>query len=300
MIEETTLECPQCGYTNEGNSKFCQECGKTLGSEIVEAVTDGEAIEPLFSIEFPFSSSANYEFAVEAAKKSPSYVVEGEGKKLLHRTSFTKEQIDPLLELIERLKGWRNRTVYVEGKKMPWDAAFGWTQCYQRRQSAYDVGRYCFGEQAYEHNIWGCSRLGLSLLPYEPWLAYGKMDQSGTFHFDKARIEHELNTGLAELRLCPALDEKEVRQAIAAFPEKVNPEQDKGWEYVTEHNDDFQEIAVGVKPSTKAKATGPVVKESPQPLAQPTKEAAGCGAAVLLVLGTIALATSLISVLLVG
>lgn len=64
----------------------------------------------------------------------------------------------------------------------------------------------CFGEHEHEANIWGCKRLGMPLTRWGGgWLEYGWFDKNGVWHFDKARIRHELEVRIHENRLCPVL-----------------------------------------------------------------------------------------------
>ena len=79
--------------------------------------------------------------------------------------------------------------------------------------------------------------------------AYGRMDSRGVFHVNKEKIRHEAANNLENYKYCPALNVESVLAKLDKdIPDKINPKQDKNWEYVTEYDDDKEkEIAVSVK-----------------------------------------------------
>jgi hypothetical protein len=227
--------CSNCGFDLPLSAKFCPECGAKVEAALAEGEVPTEGVPDTgFTIEFSFSSSANYPFSVERASRHPSYRERGEGKQKIHRLTYQPPEVDQMLELLEALKGTRNRRVWVNGEKMMWDEAFEWVWCYSQRKSAYVPDQYCFGEDEARFNLWGCVNSRMAFGAYERWLAHGAFDKSGTFTFDKQRIRHELLTALHRYRLCPAFDAQLVQDVLSAFPDQVNPQRDRDWDYQPE------------------------------------------------------------------
>lgn len=242
------IVCPTCQYSNESNSKFCQECGldlrarpsakahsKKTASAAKTAVTE---MEPPpgngITIEFPYSTSQSFDFALECAKRFPTFSQYGEDKKAVYRVTFDPSEMDSGLELIQHLKGWRRRTVYVDGEKLTWDSVFSFSWCYERKSASYKPELYCFGyENDYEFNIWGCVQARLPFIENSNWFCWGSwLNDKGDWQFDKERIRHELEKALYPYRFCPALKHGLVEDVLSAFPDIVNPLKDGNWKFV--------------------------------------------------------------------
>jgi hypothetical protein len=241
------IECPGCGYSNESNSRFCQECGRPLRGPEDRGQTKKreKAVAPRtpttlpppadgITIEFPFSASLGFEFAVQAAAKHPSFQQFGEGKKAIYRTTYPPAEMTSVIELVEHLKGWRNRSVYVDGQKVPWKSVFEFLWCFQKRQGSFKPEFYCFGyENQWEFNIWGCTRAMLPFTENAEWFCWGRfVSDQGDWQFDKERIRHELDKRLYPYRFCPALETQRVSDVLSAFPQVVSPKKDKDWKLV--------------------------------------------------------------------
>jgi len=83
------------------------------------------------------------------------------------------------------------------------------------------------------------------------WLEYGAFDSKGIWHFDKKRIEHDLQSGASENENCPAFDRSQVLETLDRLPDAVDPKTDSRWSYRTsyeEANGDYKEVAVGIRP----------------------------------------------------
>jgi hypothetical protein len=242
------IVCPNCQYPNENNSKFCQECGLGLcidGSSKTSSrkgkTTARETIAELepppkvgITIEFPFSTAQSFDFAVECAKKFPTFRQYGDDKKAIYRVTFEPSQMTSALDLIEHLKGWRRRTVYVDGEKVTWDSVFAFSWCYERKKASYKPELYCFGyENEYEFNVWGCIQARLPFTENAEWFCWGRwLNQQGDWQFDKERIRHELEKALYAYRYCPALQPGLVEDVLGALPQVVNPFKDSNWKFV--------------------------------------------------------------------
>lgn len=186
------------------------------------------------TIEFPFSTSQTFDFAVKEASKHPSFEQSGKGKKVIYRVTYSPSEMATAIELVEHLKGWRNRRVYVGGEKVPWDSVFSFTWCFQRKHGCFRPEFYCFGyEREWEFNIWGCLLSGLPFREPAEWFCWGRfLNNKGDWQFDKERIRHELQKNLYPYRFCPALNLERLHEVFNAFPAQVNPTKDKDWKYV--------------------------------------------------------------------
>jgi hypothetical protein len=198
------------------------------------------------TIEFLHSTSGSFEFAVQEAQNSPAFVQYGEGKKALYRATYSPAELDSATELLEYVKGWRRRAVYVDGEKVPWDSVFKFVWCYNRRASSFKPEFYCFGyDEPHQLNPWGCIQTDLPFREHANWCTWGRwVSKRGDWEFDKERIRHELERGLYSFRFCPALQLQLVEETLAAFPDKVNPKKDKDWKFVERWGDDAPGLVV--------------------------------------------------------
>lgn len=267
--------CKNCGHKNTKDSNFCQKCGDSLkqkftpkAKEKEEDYKDAKETEiPPFGItvEFPYSSSQSFDFAVEESKKHPSFKQFGEGKKVVHRVTYKQEEMEAAAKLAEYLKGWRTRVVYVDGKKTTWDSVFSFTWCFEKKQASYKPEFYCYGyENEWQQNIWGCINSQLSFRDRDEWFCWGEFtDKKGTWKFDKDRIRHELEKNLFPYRFCPAFDEARLEAMLDAFPDEVNPIKDNNWKFVESWDEDNTPgllVTVkryGYKENVKMKGVGP-------------------------------------------
>ncbi len=135
------------------------------------------------------------------------------------------------------------------------DLSYYGVGCYRSRQKSYKPEAYCFGERQYEANIWGCKKLGMPIFEWGGgWLDYGQFDSKGAWHFDKARILHELEIALKENELCPVLSRARILETLENLPDAVDPKADKSWQYRTSYEEvkgSYKEVAVGIRPVLK-------------------------------------------------
>jgi hypothetical protein len=243
--------CPECNYQNESNSKFCQECGiplingvKQKSKKIVKDKSSLDEIEPVpdkgITIEFPFTTASSFEFAVKEAEKLHNFKKFGEGKNTLYRVTVVENEIFDIIVLVEQLKGWRKRTVYINGEKSSWDSVFSFYWCYIRKKSSYKPELFCFGyENEWDLNLWGCNRAGMAFSENSKWFTYGKwLNNKGDWEFDKARIKHELEKNLYDVRYCPAINFDFIQDIINALPDVVNPYKNNNWQFVENYDSD--------------------------------------------------------------
>lgn len=250
------LVCDKCNAGIIEGAKFCPQCGDPVTSADRVTVPAGKSEPATVEISFGRSSSAGFSRAVEICKNIPSYTTSGEGKEELHRVLLPITEVELVINLFDLVGSWKSSQMLINGhaatKK---DLTYHGVGCYRSRQKAYKPQQYCFGERQYEMNIWGCKRLNMPINEWGGgWLDYGRFDSSGVWHFDKARIRHELEIALKENQLCPVLDRDQVLKTLESLPESINPKSNKDWEYRTSYeevNGTYKEVAVGVKPVLK-------------------------------------------------
>jgi hypothetical protein len=248
--------CKECQYPNEPNSKFCQECGSALFEKISAKAFNSASIVQIIelsppspsgiTIEFPYTSAQSFDFAVKEASKFETFEKFGEGKKAIYRINILENEVYRTKELLDHLKGWRKRAVYVNGEKVTWDSVFSFIWSYERKLSSYKPEYYCFGyENEWDFNLWGCMRAGMPFTKHAPWFTYGKwLNNKGDWQFDKERIKHELAKNLHEVRFCPALDAERVKEIIDALPEVVNPTKNENWKFIESYSAETNALVV--------------------------------------------------------
>jgi hypothetical protein len=255
--------CPTCLYQNANGANFCQQCGTQLretagrlaqtetkipviSKAVVEiAPTPGRGI----TIEFPYSSAQTFPSAFKSAKVFSTFKQYGVDKKAIYRVSFEPNEMNSAIELLDHLKNWRRRTVYLDGEKVTWESVFSFAECYEKRKSSFKPEFYCFGyEHEYQYNIWGCIQARLPFARYSKLFCWGRwLNKSGDWEFDKERMRQELQKILYSYRFCPAMNHEHIEDALSALPNVVNPNKDKNWEFVTNHYD-YGPVHKGVSP----------------------------------------------------
>lgn len=233
------IACTQCGHIHKEISNFCHSCGNELAQKknkkskptVVEYVIPTPKSEGI-TIDFPNNTAQSYEMAVLEAKKFPSYELFGNDKKCTHRVQFMPNEIITALELVNQMKGWRKRVVYVNGERVEWDTVFGFAWCHSRKSSCFKPEYYCYGyENEWDFNIWGCLHANLPFKLRDTY-KYGRWgEKKGEWIFDLDRIMHELEKNLYQFRFCPSLNIEHIKNIITHFPKSVNPYENPDWDF---------------------------------------------------------------------
>ncbi|MDY6904108.1 MAG: zinc ribbon domain-containing protein [Thermodesulfobacteriota bacterium] len=247
------LKCDKCGAGINNGAKFCSQCGDpvTEADKVTVPQADGKVAD--VEITFGKSTSANYAKAVAICENLPTYTVSGDGNQIQHAVTLPVTEIDLIVNLFDLVGSWKSSKMLINGQAATKkDLTYGGLGCFQGRQKAYDPAQYCYGESAWDCNIWGCKRLNMPISSFGGgWLDYGRFDQSGTWMFDKNRIRHELEAGLKENDWCPVLDKRRVLETFEKLPDGVNPKRDPRWDYQTRYqkvDGRYQDVAVGIRP----------------------------------------------------
>lgn len=253
------IVCTVCNYSNEPNSKFCQECGEPLFERFkkkeskpkeakAEIVEIPEPSKTGITIEFPYTTAQSFEFAVKEAKHFETFEQFGSDKKAIYRVTLSENELYKAKSLLDQLKGWRKRIVYVNGEKVQWDSVFDFAWCYERKLSSFKPEYYCFGyENEWDFNIWGCMRAMMPFTEHSQWFTYGKwLNNNGDWEFDKERIKHELAKNLHSHRYCPALNPTLIQEVIEALPNVINPKKNKNWKFVESYSAESNALVIRV------------------------------------------------------
>lgn len=251
------------------------------------------------TIEFGRSTSANYQAAVDLAKKAPKYEETGEGKTVRHAATYPVEEITAAQELLRLVGYWKSTSFLVDGEVHPSNRVFQPLSCYIERMRAYRPDEYCFGRgdaSDYNDNDLGCLHCGVNIYAWDGLKGFGQMDRSGIFTVDKERLTFEVMRNLVDYELCPALDVESLRKRLDRIPDQINPKQQRSWEYVTDFVGN-KSIAVAVKKRPRGQSGGYVVKDYDEPLviqvpsvATKQTKAAGAGCATIMALSVVLIA----------
>lgn len=258
------IACDKCSAAISEGAKFCPQCGDPVTEEDKAGVPRGSGAQvALAQITFGKSSSPNYVRAVDICKNIPTYTESKEGANIRHEVTLPLTEADLISNLYNLVGSWKSSQMLLDGRaSTKKDLTYFGVGCYRSRQKAFEKNKYCFGEHDYELNIWGCKRLNMPMNEWGGgWLEYGSFDKQGIWHFDKARIRHDLELAIKENELCPILNSEHIIETLEKLPDSINPKTDRNWRYRTsleEVRGDFKEVATGIRPNIR-RATGYVL-----------------------------------------
>lgn len=245
--------CDKCGAKIPDNAKFCAQCGDVV-DEQDKQITSLETGTKEVKVVFGYSSSVNYEKAINIVKNIPSYQEIGDGKEKTHIIKVPTTEVELLLNIYDLVGSWKSSKMTVDGKTITKkNLVYGAMGCYKNWIEVQDKIKYCYGSRDWERNIWGCQKIGLPLYLYGGgWLSYGKFDNKGVWFFDKERIYREIEEKINELSMCPILNKERIYRTIKLIPDSINPKLDANWEYDIKHIEEdgtYKTVAIGVKPT---------------------------------------------------
>jgi hypothetical protein len=199
-----------------------------------------------FVIKFGKSSSKNYDQAVDLASRHPSYEKEKEGKSVTHTVVFSDDEIESFFELFELVGRWKSTSIYIDGELV---TQTNFLNCFKERTYSYSPNDYCHNKDdghSFNDNYFGCQLLYEDPMKYNGLAGFGEMRKDGTFIVNKDKLEHYLKNNARKYGACPAFDLNKMLRLLDAIPDKINPNRDKNWEYVTEYKNG-KEIAIAVR-----------------------------------------------------
>lgn len=210
-------------------------------------------MEKTLTIKFGKSSSQNYDYAVELAKKNDSYTQQGEGKNISHTVIFRADQLDNFFELYDLVGRWKSTRVYIDNELLPPNkTAFLW--CYKECMKSFNPNEYCYGRddgQSYNDNDFGCRHTGINLYNWNGLSGYGTIDNVGTFNVNKDKLIHDILKNIDDYKYCPMLNIDKVKQGLNKIPDRINPNILSDWEYVTNY-ENGKTVAKSVRKKDKS------------------------------------------------
>ncbi len=188
------LVCDKCNGKIIEGAKFCSHCGDPVTDADKTFNAIAESQEANVEISFGYSSSPNYQKAVDICNNIPTHKETGKDKQVHHTIILSITEIELILNLFELVGSWKSSRMLINGQIATKSTlVYNGIGCYRKMKKAYNPMQYCFGEKEYDFNLWGCQKLNMPLNEWGGgWLEYGQLDSKGIWHFDKERIKHEL------------------------------------------------------------------------------------------------------------
>lgn len=249
------LICDKCNAKINEGSKFCPQCGDSVDEKdiVMDAIENNIAN---VNLSFGYSSSVNYQKAIDICKNVNTYAVTGDGKSLIHKITLPITEVELVITIFDLVGKWKSSLMLINGKSCTKkDLTYYGVGCYRTRQESFDKNQHCFGEYDHERNIWGCKKLEMPIYPWGGgWLEYGLFDEEGIWHFDKVRIKSELDSAIKKVELCPILDKAKIYKTLDLIPDSINPKTNPNWEYderAVEVDGNYKKAATGIKPTIK-------------------------------------------------
>jgi hypothetical protein len=87
-------------------------------ADILQPSTQARAFT--ITLVFGTKMTADYQKAVDLARKNPTYAEEGEGEWRRHSVTFTSDEVDELFELFNIVHAWDTTEVLVNHKALPY------------------------------------------------------------------------------------------------------------------------------------------------------------------------------------
>lgn len=241
-------KCGTCGADVDASAKFCPQCAADLSGHKGRQRKSLELAIPDLGITIAFaeSTASGFADALDLAKRWKSFQEATRGTKRWFAVTLPIERVKSVLAIIAKLRGMRNREVFVDGQKRDWDQVFGFAWCATKRSESYRPIEYCFGLDDARFNIWGCKLLDMDWTTWADWFSFGRFADSRTFEFDRRRITHELQQRTDRVRLCPHLCLPLIAAIVKRLPSRVVVKSGGNWEYREAYQPDPRAITVTI------------------------------------------------------
>ncbi len=244
--------CDKCQANITPDSKYCPQCGDPVTEADISNKPIVEGKIPRAIIEFGYSSSPSYDKAVNIVSNIDTYSSSGNEKEIKHRIDLPVTEVELLITIYDLVGGWKSSSMLIDGKRATKrNLTYYGLGCYRKRQESVNPKQYCYGEEQWSANIWGCSKLNMPVITWGGWLDYGRFDDEGIWHFDKDKIKEELLKGINENELCPVLNPTKIFETLDKLPNTINPKTDKNWEYKETYEEidgEYKKVAKGITP----------------------------------------------------
>ena len=238
---------------------------------------DGEGLD--IRVIFRRTGSAAFPEALELAQAQPSFR-ESDDKPREFSASFNQDRLQAYDRLIEKVGGWANTRILLNGQPVDRERLEGLLTCYRARLSSPDRRAYCAGAAVHEtrvgpaRQLFPCRMIPISETNHRGWFQFGRLTKERVFVVDKGQLRQAVNESLNRSLAvsCPALFPAEIDNIIDRLPDRIDPKSDPQWTYKEGwHNGQF--VPVGVeKRGRQAPAAA-----APAPAAAALNHAAGRG-----------------------
>jgi hypothetical protein len=193
-------------------------------------------------VSFGFSSSSKREEALKFIKDQESYFTQGEVKDQIYGAKFkiNEDGIEKLYTILDLTSGWKTQRIEVEGEIVKSTELRDSLWCFREKVKQKTSSDYCRIGFNGKSNKFGCKSINFWEFEEERWQDYGYVDTtSGEWVFNKSEIKEKLESELNRLKYCPLLDPKKVWVLFEEVPEKVNPEIDREWAFISNDFDEW-------------------------------------------------------------
>jgi transitional endoplasmic reticulum ATPase len=202
---------------------------------------------------FRRTGSPAFAEALALAQGQPTFRESGERPREFS-VSFNQDQLDAYDRLMERVGGWANTRVFLNGQPVDRERLEGLLACYRRRLLAPDRRAYCAGAAVHEtrvgpaRQLFPCRMIPISETNHRGWFQFGRLTRERVFVVDKGQLRQAVHESLQRTLAvhCPALFPAEVDNIIDRLPDRIDPRSDPQWTYKEGwHNGQF--VPVGVE-----------------------------------------------------
>lgn len=181
---------------------------------------ENKATRPQIKLEFGFSTSPKYERAVAMAQNLTGYKTWGEGRKQKQHISFSADQAEDFLFLMELVRDWKSTSYWLDEKDLGSRGPWQFLNCIRNHEKSFDSSKYCGKD-----NYWGCRQVGANLTA-------GHFEEEGIFKFDKKHYLFDQNDNLQLLSACPFFKKELMLERLEELDEEIDPRTSENWDYI--------------------------------------------------------------------
>ena len=182
-------------------------------------------------LSFPKSSSKNFSQVLAICRKYPYFRSENKKGITQYKVRIPVEDIETVVSLWELVKNWKGSQLSANGRSLTKrNLTSKGLGCYRhKQQQSASFEQYCYGK-GWDLNVWGCTKLGMSLATIGNW-CYGQLNDEGVWFFDKETIKRILDKFIkgSDLELCPIFNSERVYEGLSRLPESIDFNKNKNW-----------------------------------------------------------------------
>lgn len=194
------------------------------------------------TVSFGHSSSKKRMEAIQFIQEQASYFTQGEGKEQIYGAKFKVNEngIEKLYTILDLTSGWGTQKIEIDGMIIKSTDLRNSLWCFREKVKQNASADYC-KRRVYDNklNKFECRNIYLNELENDRWQNYGYIDTiKGEWVFDIKKINEEVEKEVSRLTYCPFFDAEKIQSLIKKIPDKINPEENKNWAFIS--NDYYQ------------------------------------------------------------